>query len=278
MTEDGSRTHEFSTPRRVNVKNSKKTSQSLAELSEQSGKSKTLYLIRHANKSCHHDHSANLCAAGVYRADHLKDVFNGKQYKSNKTTFKTPEHIFAYMYDEKTYKTTQRCHETVVPIAASLNGKWVHKIEHSTDKINKEGAKDILSRSESGFRNKNVHVVLAAWEHAHMEEMAYYLGMNSDQHNKLGHGHAKKDGPDAHKGTNSPGTGKPHEVCDPPWPADTNFDYVYTFVYDKSPYEKPSYIHCHKQGIHISPDLYHPSHTNPCLYDASDKNTKHTCY
>jgi hypothetical protein len=39
-------------------------------------KEKTVYLIRHADK---HGENGQLCSAGLYRAEQLKQVFSGKQ-------------------------------------------------------------------------------------------------------------------------------------------------------------------------------------------------------
>jgi len=190
MTEDGSRTHESSTPRRVNIKHSKKTSQS--QLSEQSGstsKSKTLYLIRHANKQCGDDHDAKLCAAGDTRAEGLKTLFDGNKRLK-------PEHLFAYYYEEPKYKA-QRCYDTLGPIAKALgtskdpnHTKYIHKVEFQRDKHrNIEGA-HAIRKGEYGLQHSDV--VLAAWEHVHMEEMAHELGMDHTQHEKLGYGRKKK--------------------------------------------------------------------------------------
>ena len=255
MTEDGSRTHEFSTPRRVNVKNSKKTSQSLAELSEQSGKSKTLYLIRHGNKECG-DHHANLCTAGRIRADNLPKIFNGKSSHAH-VTFKKPQHLVAYYYDEAKYHA-QRCYDTLWPTMAKyLDSKkpYIHKVYYKKgEDRNVKGADKIRDYF------KTSDVVLAAWEHEHMEKMALKLKMTGPQHDYLGH---------KHESTNK------EYACSPAWPADTNFDYVYIFRYDNWPADdKPTSVHCHKQHITIPEEAYSKSATHVCKYDAHHGNTE----
>ena len=85
------------------------------------------YLIRHANKQAGSSATANLCSAGLYRADQLKQVFSGNQYEQDSVKFATPNRLFAYVYKEG---DAQRCEETFTPLHDST-GLYIHQVKPS---------------------------------------------------------------------------------------------------------------------------------------------------
>ena len=86
----------------------------------------------------------------------------------------------------------------------------------------------------------SAQVVLAAWEHVHLEDMSLALGMTQDQKASLG--------------------------CDPPFPDDHTFGNIYTFKYGNGPAQPPTSVTCHKEGITIPEEKY-TDPSNTCAYN-----------
>ena len=194
----------------------------------------TVYLIRHANKQAGSSATANLCSAGMYRADQLQQVFSGNQYEQDSVKFATPNRLFAYVYKEG---DAQRCEETLTPIHDST-GLYIHQVKPSSStSINTEGA-EAIRNGEYGLNS--AQVVLAAWEHVHLEDMSLALGMTQDQKASLG--------------------------CDPPFPDDHTFGNIYTFTYGNGPAQPPTSVTCHKEGITIPEEKY-TDPSNTCAYN-----------
>jgi len=268
LTENGTRTNEFSTPRRVNIKHSKKTTQSLAELSEQSGKPyypthPTLYLIRHANKRKGNDHTkARLCKAGRTRAQGLVELFNGYKYKYKggyDPLRAKPDHLIVYMYKDPPYKV-QRCLQTLGYIAKALgktskDPKYIHKVDYPKNQ-NKKGAdkiRDLLGSTDGK------HVVLAAWEHVNMHDLIHDLGLTHDQKSVLGTNYEQCKYRAHPKNDNKYG---------PEYPGNDDFDYVYTFEFAdfKNHPHHPTKVTCHHQHITIPSKEF-----NDCAYNPHKK-------
>ena len=191
-------------------------------------KEKTVYVIRHGNKEGEH---GGLCDAGTYRAKEIATVFDGHHYHGQSHVFGEPDSLFYHQYQKNAEDVkNQRCEKTLGPISIKLkDSRNKNLYEHAldADKGNEYAANQIRTDSEWGLKNRAV--VLVAWEHVNIPELANYLGY-TDQNPKFKEKLQECQSKDG-------------------WPGDFDFDFVYTFRYANGGGSPPTEFSCSNEGI-----------------------------
>jgi len=197
---------------------------------------KTVYVIRHGNKEGEH---GGLCDAGTYRAKEIATVFDGYPYHGQSPVFGQPDSLFYHQYESNAEDVkNQRCKETLEPISNKIKDSRNEPLyPHALEADNEYAANQIRTDSEWGLKNRNV--MLVAWEHDNIPDLANHLGytdQNPEFKAKLQECQSSKDG----------------------WPDDFDFDFVYTFTYGNGGGSPPTEFSCSNEGItqSIPPSAY----------------------
>jgi len=194
-------------------------------------KDKTVYVIRHGDKEGEH---GGLCDAGTYRAKEIATVFDGYPYHGQSPVFGQPDSLFYHQYESNAEDVkNQRCKETLEPISNKLKDSRNEPLyPHALEADNEYAANQIRTDSEWGLKNRDV--VLVAWEHDNIPDLAKHLGYD-DQNPEF-----KAKLQECQSTGDKVGTG---------WPGDADFDFVYTFRYENGGGSPPTEFSCRSEGI-----------------------------